>query len=297
MTSFCSPNDAGQCFPASHLVLKAIEDGNQGLPCSRISCNSSLKSRSTNELDESAHQKGPVMPSPQKSPTKSTEDTEGLSPGKLNEHPSKMASVQMTAMPVGFTPGPYDVLCGRGRLCKNAAGNHAYRKVVMQYLEAYAAASSKIAKGDIISKIVRDICSKCHAYHGSAVGGFIKSIGGVWFSVGEFLAREKTSQIFRDALSETYCSSAQSKYLRRRARSLKERSKQQPHTSGSEMKCSNLVPEGVSANLVCMRVLFKSEAQIHHSLCIPVTRHKSTIFRPMWSLTSFLSDRLFLNMF
>ena len=42
---------------------------------------------------------------------------------------------------------------------------------------------------------------------------------GKWFEVGDFLAREKTSQAFRDALHEDYRSSKKSKHEKRRQRS------------------------------------------------------------------------------
>lgn len=41
---------------------------------------------------------------------------------------------------------------------------------------------------------------------------------GAPFQVGDFLAREKTSQAFRDALHESYRSSKKSKHEKRRAR-------------------------------------------------------------------------------
>jgi hypothetical protein len=126
---------------------------------------------------------------------------------------------QMVAMPSDFVPGPFDVLCGRGRACKTAAGNLAYRDAVLSSLPQYGAAESKMAKGAIISDIMQTVRFKCHEYHkNDVVGGFVKCVNGVWYEVGDFLAREKTSQCFRDALASNYSSSAQSKYLRRRAK-------------------------------------------------------------------------------
>ncbi len=123
----------------------------------------------------------------------------------------------MTLQPETFLPGPFDVLCGRGRTCKDASGNKAYREIIMNHLQIYASSTTKLAKGQIISNIMDQIKQQCYEYHREKVGGFVKQSNGRWYDVGEFLAREKTSQCFRDALAALYSSSAQSKYLRRRA--------------------------------------------------------------------------------
>ena len=123
----------------------------------------------------------------------------------------------MTLLPPTFQPGPYDVLCGRGRACKDAPGNKAYREIIMNQLQVYADSTTKLAKGQIISNIMEQIKRLCYAYHKEPIGGFVKQNNSRWYDVGEFLAREKTSQCFRDALAALYSSSAQSKYLRRRA--------------------------------------------------------------------------------
>jgi hypothetical protein len=49
------------------------------------------------------------------------------------------------------------------------------------------------------------------------LGGFVKQdSSGRWYEVGDFLAREKTSQAFRDALHDRYKSSNVSKKKRRK---------------------------------------------------------------------------------
>jgi len=126
---------------------------------------------------------------------------------------------QPVLLPLDFVPGNFDVWCGRGRACKNAPGNLAYRQACLDQLQAYAASTTKLQKGIIITEIVAQVRRKCHAEHGALIGGFVKkNSSGRWTEVGDFLAREKTSQAFRDALSNSYSSSAQSKYQKRRAR-------------------------------------------------------------------------------
>lgn len=144
---------------------------------------------------------------------------------KLNQK-RLSGGVNGKVMPPGFKPGPHDVWCGRGLACKQAEGNHTYREAVMRRLPMYVAATNKRQKGDIITAIVNEIRHLCYKYHQQhngwlEAGGFVKrSHNGEWVEVGDFLAREKTSQCFRDALSNHYSSSAHSKYQRRRAQLL-----------------------------------------------------------------------------
>ena len=152
-------------------------------------------------------------------------------------------------LPTDFQPGPYDVWCGRGRTCKDSPGNVAYRQAVLQHLPAYAAAGSKIQKGLIITQIVNAIRKQCYDYHWrqnqwSECGGFIKrsAVSGEWMEVGDFLAREKTSQCFRDALSDHYSSSAQCKYQRRRAREQQQQYQQQQQHWDDQQKAEGEHP-------------------------------------------------------
>jgi hypothetical protein len=77
-------------------------------------------------------------------------------------------------------------------------------------LDEYSRAKSKVDKSGVLSTVVAQIRAK------SPNGGFIKQDdSGRWFEVGDFLAKEKTSQSFRDALHERYKSSNVSKKKRR----------------------------------------------------------------------------------
>lgn len=74
----------------------------------------------------------------------------------------------------------------------------------------YKSASTKSEKSYILSIIVEKIRSR------AGVGGFIKKDdNGQWYEVGDFLAREKVSQAFRDELSDKYKSSTAYKKKRR----------------------------------------------------------------------------------
>ncbi|CAB9522872.1 Nitrilase family, member 2 [Seminavis robusta] len=124
------------------------------------------------------------------------------------------AKGNMVPLPFDFVPGNFDVLCGRGKKNYNSPGNQRLRQIVESYVEQYSAATSRQDKSDILSAIVNEVRSA------SPDGGFIKQdpVTERWFEVGDFLAREKVSQAFRDALSSQYRSSKKFKHEKRRQR-------------------------------------------------------------------------------
>jgi len=116
----------------------------------------------------------------------------------------------MRFLPDGFSPGEHDVLCGRGRKCFNHPGNVKFREIVQGYLPQYSKAMTKLEKSYILSDVVEKVRKN------SGIGGFVKkNEDGRWYEVGDFLAREKTSQAFRDVLHDKYKSSNTSKKKRR----------------------------------------------------------------------------------
>jgi len=77
-------------------------------------------------------------------------------------------------------------------------------------LDEYSKAKSKLDKSGVLATVVDQIRAA------SPGGGFVKQDEkGRWYEVGDFLAREKTSQAFRDALHERYKSSNVAKKKRR----------------------------------------------------------------------------------
>ena len=117
----------------------------------------------------------------------------------------------MRFLPEGYKPGDHDVLCGRGRKCFNHAGNVKFRAIVQSFLPQYNKAIAKLEKSYILSDVVEQVRKN------SGQGGFIKKDPntGRWYEVGDFLAREKTSQAFRDVLHDKYKSSNTAKKKRR----------------------------------------------------------------------------------
>ncbi len=110
-----------------------------------------------------------------------------------------------------FQPSIQDVVCGRGKKCYSHAGNELFKTRVEKVLDEYSRAKTKLDKSAVLNRVVADV------RRASPGGGFVKQDdSGRWYEVGDFLAREKTSQAFRDALHERYKSSNVSKKKRRK---------------------------------------------------------------------------------
>ena len=73
-----------------------------------------------------------------------------------------------TPLPPSFEPGPYDVICKRGKSAKDHEGNQRYRTLIQSALDQYSKADSKMKKSVIVSEIVDFVRSK------SPNGGFVK---------------------------------------------------------------------------------------------------------------------------
>ncbi|KAI2505495.1 adenylyl/guanylyl cyclase [Fragilaria crotonensis] len=120
-------------------------------------------------------------------------------------------------LPALFSPGEYDVVCGKGKTCFLHPGNRRFRKLVAKFLDRYSEATTKLEKSAIVSSIIQTVRSQ------SPDGGFIKldPATGMWQEVGDHLAREKVGQTIRDALHSNYKSSTKAKKERRQAEQAK----------------------------------------------------------------------------
>lgn len=118
---------------------------------------------------------------------------------------------QMTPLAPGFVPGDDDVLVGRGKKCLVHTGNLRFKQIVATKLSAYLQAECRVDKTAILMEVISQVRIN------SPRGGFVKQNPktGQYFEVGDFLAKEKTAQAFRDALHEYYSSSNPSKKKRR----------------------------------------------------------------------------------
>lgn len=85
-------------------------------------------------------------------------------------------------------PGPFDVLVGRTKLCRDHIGTARYRNLVAKYRDFHEQASNfdKTAMAFMIINIVKE-----------SSGRFLKDNGDGWVEVDDNTAREKVSQCFR----------------------------------------------------------------------------------------------------
>jgi len=97
--------------------------------------------------------------------------------------------------PMDFIPRDTDVIVGKGINCYNHAGNKMLRRLVSANLIVYAETTCKKEKSKILSNIVDHIRIK---------GSFIKKdrARGQYFDADDFLARDKISQAFRNAINQ-----------------------------------------------------------------------------------------------
>lgn len=93
-----------------------------------------------------------------------------------------------TALPFGFSPGPFDVICLRGGVAASHPGNARYKHILEMNLPAYTQAESRSSKSEVVSTIMNMICSS------SLDGGFVTLKDGRWYQVTEAFAREKVSR-------------------------------------------------------------------------------------------------------
>lgn len=99
-------------------------------------------------------------------------------------------------LPEEYILGDYDVFCGRGTKCHTHIGNRFFRSLIESMLDHYIG-SSRRDKIDIITEVIQHVRNLCTSHR----GGFIKQNLENWryYEIGDFLAREKVSQAFRDA--------------------------------------------------------------------------------------------------
>jgi len=95
--------------------------------------------------------------------------------------------------PSKFKPGPFDVICARGKQAYNHDGNKHFRGIVSNATEKYSKVESKLQRSMIVTDIVDAIRGK---------GGFLRmnDTTGEWIECSDVLCREKVGQYFRSAL-------------------------------------------------------------------------------------------------
>ena len=124
---------------------------------------------------------------------------------------SSKKDAQQAYTPLGkdFKPRDFDVICARGNQAWNHGGNKVLRALVQKGKQQYGDATTKIQRSMVVTDIVNAIREKGNA--------FIKldQKTGQWQDIGDYLSREKVSQLLRNANSSIYKSSTKAKKQRR----------------------------------------------------------------------------------
>lgn len=101
-------------------------------------------------------------------------------------------------------PGPFDVICARGKEAYNHQGNRYFRQIIHGATEKYSKVESKLQRSMIVTDIVDTIRVKGN--------GFLRKTNkGEWVECSDVMCREKVGQHFRNALGSRYKSSTKSK--------------------------------------------------------------------------------------
>jgi hypothetical protein len=108
-----------------------------------------------------------------------------------------------------YTPGPFDVICARGKVAWHHTGNKRFRTLVKESTQDYGQAKNKTERSVILVSDILDVV------HSKGRGFVKKEKDGGWIKVGTLLACEKAGQMLRNALSSKYRSSVVCKMKRR----------------------------------------------------------------------------------
>lgn len=137
---------------------------------------------------------------------------------RVSRHPNNKAykiPLEEALLPLDFTPGPYTVICGRGRKVQESVGNRRLAVLAQLFIPQYAKATRKDEKSTIVSQIVRMVQDASQ----EPTRAFVRQANNDrWCQVDNLHAREKVGTVLRDLLSEKYKSSTKSKLVRRKER-------------------------------------------------------------------------------
>lgn len=155
---------------------------------------------------------------------------------------NKQISQEESILPPDFTPGPYTVICGRGRKVQESIGNRRLTVLAQLFIPQYAKATRKDEKSTIVSEIVRIVQEASQ----EPTRAFVRPANDErWCQVDTLHAREKVGTVLRDLLSEKYKSSTKSKLVRRKERRQQQQRKSNdspmltpPHLPSSMMEIS-----------------------------------------------------------
>lgn len=130
----------------------------------------------------------------------------------------------MKKLPEDFKPGFTTVECSKDG--KQRTGNDFLRFLVKTNLKAYRKSTTESEKGRIVSKIIKMIRME---------GCFARKVNGVWYDVGDKIARQRIEQALESSLraSKSLSKSKEGK-KRRRPASIPKQSAATPATTDFE---------------------------------------------------------------
>lgn len=101
----------------------------------------------------------------------------------FNNKDSTNPSRESKPLPLGYTPNPFDVICGRGNECMHHIGNKYFRQLLNNNLMRYTNVEMKSEKSIIIIDMIRIIQNE-------SGGKFIKKdlLTGKYQEVGDVIA-------------------------------------------------------------------------------------------------------------
>jgi hypothetical protein len=133
----------------------------------------------------------------------------------VTEASEYMVEKKLVPLPYDYEPHENAVLCGRGRMCKEASGNLGLQSICKTFLKEYARDTGKKEKSEIVSNIMEMVLAKCAPSH-----AFVRFHDDRWWEVDEVMARQKVTGMLRDSLSSKYKSSTQAKVAKRRMKNV-----------------------------------------------------------------------------
>jgi hypothetical protein len=102
-----------------------------------------------------------------------------------------------TALPKGYQPSDFDVICGRGKGSYNKAGNVKFREILLERTSQYGSISSKIGKSIFLNEIIDTVQSQ-----NKGQSFFIRqTTGGFWEKLNDEEVREKVGHAVREVLA------------------------------------------------------------------------------------------------
>jgi hypothetical protein len=118
---------------------------------------------------------------------------------------------RLRPFPCDYEPHENAVLCGRGRICKEASGNLRLQSICKTFLKEYARDTGKKEKSEIVSRIMEIVRASC-----APSDGFVRLHDDRWWDLDDVIVRNKVTGMLRDSLSSKYKSSTQAKVAKRR---------------------------------------------------------------------------------